>query len=109
MVEKEMTKLLQFNTSQETMQREIEELHLDETEENEERDLEGLITPTECSDSEEETYKEKIAEFDKQIEDAVERKLDLKTYAVKSKARTGCRSSPATTGQRTRRSIHAGN
>ena len=45
MVEKEMTKLLQFNTSQETMQREIEELHLDETEENEEfRDLEGLIT-----------------------------------------------------------------
>ena len=88
MVEKEMTKLLQFNTSQETMQREIEELHLDETEENEERDLEGLITPTECSDSEEETYKEKIAEFDKQIEDAVERKLDLKTYLVKSKAQT---------------------
>ena len=95
MVEKEMTKLLQFNTSQETMQRGIDELHLDETEENEEfRDLEGLITPTkednflECSDSEEETYKEKIAEFDKQIEDAVERKLDLKTYLVKSKAQT---------------------
>ena len=96
MVEEEMTKLLQSNASPEMIQREIDELHLNETEENEEfRDLEGLLTPTKSlntsfssgSDSEEETgdetYKEKIAEFDKQIEDAEEEKEDAEGIGIR--------------------------